>query len=60
MALSAPRKLPQPRLETETGQERISGVDFAAAIGFEEFERTFAGEESGGIKAARRRTINDL
>ena len=54
-ALSPPSKLPHPRLETENGQERISGVDFAAAIGFEEFERAFAGEESGGVKTTRAR-----
>ena len=54
-ALSPPSKLPQPRLEAQYREERVSGVDFAAAIGFEKFERAFAGEESGGIKAARAR-----
>ena len=40
-AFSAPRKLPHPRFETQYREERVSGVDFAAAIGFEEFERAF-------------------
>ena len=34
-ALSAPRKLPDPRLKTKNPEQRISGVDFAALIGFE-------------------------
>ena len=40
-ALSAPSKLPHPRFQTQYRQQRISGVYFAATVGFEEFDGTF-------------------
>jgi hypothetical protein len=49
---SAPSKLPHPRLQTQNREERISGVDFAAFISFEQSDRAFAGEESGGVESA--------
>jgi hypothetical protein len=50
---SAPSKLPHPRLQTQNREERISGVDFAAFISFEQGDGAFAGKEAGGVEPAR-------
>jgi hypothetical protein len=49
---SAPGKLPHPGFEAQDREQRISSVDFAAFISFEQSDRAFAGEESGGVKSA--------
>ena len=54
---SAPGKLPHPRLQAENREERISGVDFAALISFEQSNRAFARKESGGVKSAGSREL---
>ena len=50
---SAPGKLPYPRLQTQYREQRIGGVDFAAFVGFEQGDGTFAGKEAGGVKTTR-------
>jgi len=40
-ALLPPSKLPHPRFQAQNRKERIGGVDFAAAVGFEELDGTF-------------------
>jgi hypothetical protein len=53
MGASAPSKLPHPRLQAENREERISSINLAAFISFEQGDGAFAGKEAGGVEPAR-------